>query len=1026
MEAVFLKLVNMSITASWLVLAIIAVRFIFKKTPKWIHCLLWGLVAFRLICPISFESSMSLIPNAEPISHEAKYIDVTMHPARGEILDSEGNVIAERDLPAASGEILDLDGNIILENKDGVTSYREKTQTQIWMPYLSIIWIVGLCGMLIYTIVSYYLLKRKVATSIPVKKGIKQSEFVDSPFVLGIVRPVIYLPFDMEEGDLAHVIAHEKAHIRRKDHWWKPLGFLLLSIYWFNPLLWVAYILLCRDIETACDEKVIQDMDRDDRRSYSTALLNCSVHRRRIAACPLAFGETGVKSRIKSIMDYRKPAFWVVWTSVLLGIVIAVCFLTNPKNNEESLGMHVQDITPEGLTVVYDSDHILQEEQSDLNYWLERYDEQSGSWDTVKKIGIFLVVEPENYDRTIEVTEGENPNSHILDWRVNYGYLTDGRYRVGIHFPKPDSEEVETLYAEFKLEGVTSVYTWKNLYSDSDVYTHRENNYLTLPGTKDVKIQFDAQNSNDIIVKKGDYGSEEVLISGGTIWNAFLTDISGDGVAEICATLSTNGEYEIQVYDYISKQRYTLNGGETHQYRLVERQDRLFLLKTDFLTTQCAQPVILDNRLELAEIEKAYLPLTETIVCVDITMNLKQVCLSSPEEIDTILTLLDNARSQLQSAPETVLQAAQEDEFHINTITFNYSLGKSSIQFSEDFSLMWEVGKEEGYVIANPEPLHAYVEAVTNGVKNRETSGESFATVDTPWVWCNGINLNTIEFAQAHIYTSVGPRSASASMGAITERSLQELCAILNQLPEAAFQQGPTLEQKTYHDIFPGLQALGSTVEITDPVNGLIGVIRYRGKDVLLVLSDELDKMTRDSGAKLNPTKSWRIEDANLMEYMKDMYENPQVITYFVGAEYSWQDPVVCSNEAMTMELRLIEGWEYEMVSGDTHSGIRFRPAEVTEGWLYFSFWPEGYHPQEENRYYTDGVWFGYPVEYSYPAHIGNGVNFDTRNQIWSYKRAETGKGDCAFINEGADDWFLTYYDEIQDTLTLCNFSIAE
>ena len=229
----------MSITASWLVLAVIAIRLIFKKAPKWILCLLWGLVAFRLICPFSIESSLSLIPDSEPLSQEYVYTTETVKPAHGDILDSEGNIILEQH-PAANGDILDSEGNVIVEIQDGSRTYPEKGQTHSWMYFFSRIWFVGFGCMLAYTAFSYYLLKRKVATAVPFKRGIKQSEYVDSPFVLGILRPVIYLPFGMAEADRAHVIAHEKAHIRRRDHWWKPIGFLLLSIYWFNPLLWVA------------------------------------------------------------------------------------------------------------------------------------------------------------------------------------------------------------------------------------------------------------------------------------------------------------------------------------------------------------------------------------------------------------------------------------------------------------------------------------------------------------------------------------------------------------------------------------------------------------------------------------------------------------------------------------------------------------------------------------------------------------------------------------------------------------------
>lgn len=311
MEAVFLKLVNMSITASWLVLAVIAVRLVFRKAPKWLLCLLWGLVALRLICPFSMESVFSLVPSTEPLPQEIIY---TAHP------EIQSGVT-----------VIDNAVNPVLESSMTPVELTSANPTQIWSFVLSQIWILGMVLMLLYMLVSFLVLKCKLAAAIPAGRGIKQSEFVDSPFVLGLIRPVIYLPFGIAEDDLTYVLAHEKAHIRRRDHWWKPIGFLLLSVYWFNPVMWAAYILLCRDIEAACDEKVIKDMERNERRAYSTALLNCSIHRGRIAACPLAFGETGVKTRVKSVMNYKKPAFWVVLIAFVVCVVISVCFLTDPS-----------------------------------------------------------------------------------------------------------------------------------------------------------------------------------------------------------------------------------------------------------------------------------------------------------------------------------------------------------------------------------------------------------------------------------------------------------------------------------------------------------------------------------------------------------------------------------------------------------------------------------------------------------------------------------------------------------------------
>ena len=315
MNELFLKIINMSISASWLVLAVLILRFVLKKAPKWINVLLWGIVAIRLICPFSFESALSLIPSAETfpekvISGPSFDVQTGITPVDNRINDYLGDRYFEGvTVPANNGN------NI--------------------MTILTIVWTIGILLLVAYTVISYWRLRRKVDTAVRYKDNIFQSENVKSPFVLGIIKPRIYLPFNMNGQDLEHVVAHEQAHIHRKDHWWKPFGFLLLTIHWFNPLVWLAYVLLCRDIELACDERVIKELGNEQRADYTQALVACSVNRRMIAACPLAFGEVGVKDRVKSVMNYKKPAFWGVVLAVIVCVFVAVCFLTNPvtKNN---------------------------------------------------------------------------------------------------------------------------------------------------------------------------------------------------------------------------------------------------------------------------------------------------------------------------------------------------------------------------------------------------------------------------------------------------------------------------------------------------------------------------------------------------------------------------------------------------------------------------------------------------------------------------------------------------------------------
>lgn len=310
MSELFLKIVNMSISASWVVVAVLALRFCLKKAPKWVNVLLWGIVAARMVFPFSIESVLSLIPSAETISPT---IMMEQSPSVQTGVPALNHVIN----PVISGSFTPAPG-------------ASANPLQIWIPVLAGIWLFGIAALFLYSAVSYCRLRRKVCEAVILRDNIYQSENVCSPFVLGIIRPKIYLPYHMDSREVGHVIAHEQTHIRRKDHWWKPLGFLLLTIHWFNPLMWLSYVLLCRDIELACDEKVIGKMGNAQRADYTQALVACSVDRRLIAACPLAFGEIGVKERVKSVMNYKKPAFWIVLASVIVCAVIAVCFLTNP------------------------------------------------------------------------------------------------------------------------------------------------------------------------------------------------------------------------------------------------------------------------------------------------------------------------------------------------------------------------------------------------------------------------------------------------------------------------------------------------------------------------------------------------------------------------------------------------------------------------------------------------------------------------------------------------------------------------
>ena len=317
MDDVFLKLVNLSISASWLILAVLVLRVVLKKAPKWVMPLLWGVVALRLVCLFSIESALSLIPSAETIPSEI--VTETREPVLYE--QATLDIVTNPTLPSAA------------EVPVGVS----RQQAQVDFNIYSVLWLAGMAALLVHALVSAGKLKRKLATAILLRDNIYESEFVDSPFVFGVVKPNIYLPMHMDEGTAAYVIAHERAHLARRDHWWKVLGYLVLALHWFNPLVWVAYILFCRDIELACDEKVVKGLDGAARADYSQALLSYAAPKRAVAACPLAFGEGNIKTRVKSALHYKKPAFWVAAAAVLAVVIVAVCFLTNPRSERGSL-----------------------------------------------------------------------------------------------------------------------------------------------------------------------------------------------------------------------------------------------------------------------------------------------------------------------------------------------------------------------------------------------------------------------------------------------------------------------------------------------------------------------------------------------------------------------------------------------------------------------------------------------------------------------------------------------------------------
>ena len=556
MSDLFLKIVNMSISASWLVVAVLILRLVLKKAPKWVNVLLWGIVAVRLICPFSFESALSLIPSAETFPEK---------------IISGPSFDVQTGITPIDNRINDYLGDRYFEGVTVPTNNGNNVMT-----ILTIVWIIGILLLATYTIISYQRLNRKVDTAVRYKDNIFQSENVSSPFVLGIIKPRIYLPFNMNGQDLEHVVAHEQAHICRKDHWWKPLGFLLLTIYWFNSLMWLAYVLLCRDIELACDEKVIKELDNEQRADYTQALVACSVNRRRIAACPLAFGEVGVKERVKSVMNYKKPAFWVIIIAVNVCVGVAICFLTNPKQDRYTLRIVVPAGSQEEF--VY-TDEEVSTVRNSIKIW-----SGDGLGDT--EVLLFPV------NKTAETGYTATYLTHGMP--VEFDAEKDTWFKIGVNMQNPTNEDI-IVYVEVEnvevriVDEINSVIEWFDYLETPDEMKWDGSLEISLTEFPDVTFRW---TYGEMLAVKGSKSTS--LYTGMPIWNAYFCDLTGDGLPELCSTISWGSgmiDNRVIIYDYANGVSYELSDRGYFDFTL--RQDhqdgRLYVDKTKYHTDELVE-----------------------------------------------------------------------------------------------------------------------------------------------------------------------------------------------------------------------------------------------------------------------------------------------------------------------------------------------------------------------------------------------------------------------------------------------------
>ena len=547
----FLNLIERAVPAGWVVLAVLLLRLPLRRAPRWIFCLLWGLVALRLLCPVFPESPVSLQMEMEiqPAQLLQMQQEALHEPTRVELATN----------PAIAAPVqLEFTGSV--------------GYAQIKIMYLFLIWVAGVGILLAYSLISWMVLHHRIATATILHGNIRQSDRVDTPFVFGLLRPKIILPYSLQEPERSHVIAHEQAHIRRGDHWWKPLGFLLLSIYWFHPLLWVAYALLCRDMEAACDERVIRALEPDGRKDYARALLQCGTRRSRIAACPLAFGEIGVKSRILRVVNYKKPVFWLLLLAILAVVITAVLLLTDPPEAAPDLSF---------LNYENAASRVI-ERSSVFSIWYPSEDEDQEGAIVIgetsgRSLGIFLDLEQWRQRRPPWNTRLPSPGSveFVLedDYRITIyetPCIAKVRYGEEVRWYHTERDSYAEAAALLEPAGTYSrpVIQWFNHTEDhaeaiTDFEQERTKELAEYPGTTFRTDYFEIKAVNDI--------GETSLLFGMPVVNAFFADLNGDDRRELCATVafgSGMGDLHVIVIDYAKGREYALWERGQYDYEL--------------------------------------------------------------------------------------------------------------------------------------------------------------------------------------------------------------------------------------------------------------------------------------------------------------------------------------------------------------------------------------------------------------------------------------------------------------------------
>ena len=1022
MDLLFIKALNTSISASWLVLMVMVLRVLLKKSPKWIHVALWALVAVRLICPFSIESAFSLVPSTQTVPEEVFYMEPIQHTQ---------NVTLEIVQPRPNVEPVDME----IDQTVGVV--------QTWELKWSLVWPVGVAVMLLWALISYFRLKRKVDASIDVGNGVYICDYIDTPFILGIIRPKIYLPSSMEPDSAAHVLAHERSHIARKDHWWKPFGYLLLSIYWFNPLLWLAYILLCRDIELACDEKVIRDMALPQKKAYSEALLSCSVNRRHVAACPLAFGEVGVKERVKTVLNYKKPAFWIVLVAVLALIVTAICFLTDPVKKADST-YRVEEVAYRNPVLSY---YMTEENaplfqitgDNGLRVW-----EQDKEWadlgeffqirlSDVKFDTLFVELEQgqsreENREaRLLYVTPREESNGvkFYLLWQENgEHYMAEGITFPGVYPSDEDvwdsTHTVNWLYrlsdGDAEPEYGESPYTWTSMVDSQDIGKAWARPY----GDSTYFTTIEGSRLEELIRLLNGVREEEILVRNPVavddpLWNhdgAHITMSDGDGMP---VTIRYAGDTVIIGTDTDS------DAWKTDGYWVIENDalkkwmHSISLGGTDMLSDA--------NRAEIGQL-----------------LGREDVCFFDPKTYDDLLFVgcaYDNGRELSVAVFEKVaygykLVVLLRDEdvkqcvsgeklYYCDYIQYRIFLvmneSITGMEWAGAYEAAYAIDTHPGLIVEHfPRNLGSMYRFRYGGGaatmfmdwENRTHSqvpnytADVFANPGDPHSVCANLRTDHVDLIWATEMVDVDEGNHQAHTTDLNADETLQLLNRLHNLTEDDFEASDDpAEDFRYLDIFmhnyTGQQCITPTLRFKLYENALY----------CQLLPESLGN-----------GKIWRINAPELLEYMGGFFVEDKSDWHRFAPIPKIEGEVSCDFDGMEVYVPKLAAFEYTV----TEEGIRFKP-EKEEGYILVRYCPMPFDYSHMDYRIFSSIYGGAPGVRAYAGteEIWSFMEMMVINPVWYVPKPDVDNMpsmNVRFVNEDKASWVEAYRDQISYIIT--------